>query len=54
MIPEKDPKFLADKLERLTKVRATSKSPSEIERLDRCIKKTRRRLVEAKKRKKDD
>ena len=51
MIPEQDPKFLTDKLERLTKVRTTSTSPSEKGRLDRCIKKTKKRLKDAGKRK---
>lgn len=47
MLNEKDPKFLSEKLDRLTKVRATSKSPSELSRVNRCIKKTKKRLKEA-------
>jgi hypothetical protein len=54
MITEKDPKFLKEKLERLEKVVKTSKSPSELARVRRCITKTRKRLTIAKKRKKDD
>jgi len=51
MLNEQDPKFLSEKLDRLTEVRTTSTSPSEKGRLDRCIKKTKRRLKEAGKRK---
>ena len=54
MIPEKDPNFLNEKLERLETAAKTSKSPSELERVNRCIKKTRKRLMEARKRKKDE
>jgi len=53
MIPEKNPKFLQEKLERLEGVNKTSKSPSELKRVNRCIKKTRKRLKDVEKRKKD-
>ena len=54
MISERDPSFLRDKLNRLEKVRRTSTSPSELERVERCIKKTRKRLKLAKRTKKGE
>lgn len=53
MIPKEHSRdFLKEKLARLVVVLDTTESPSEIERVKKCIKKTKRRLFKTPKEKK--